>query len=294
MDERGYDAEWKVYNSKNYGVPQNRERVYIVGCLRGESRRKVLPVPRENKITIRPVGNLIETKSYGGNQHRGRAYATDGISPTLNTCGGGGIEPKITEHFIDLSTKKVKLTENARCLKARYTAGITNLEGDNSGVMEVYPCLTPERVIKRQNGPRFKGNEEPMFTLTTQDRYGVAIRNATKQGFSIAKVGDGIDLGFPESKTRRGRVQGGITNTITTSGELGVLLSEKLIKIRKLTPRECWRLQGFTDEQFDKAKASGLSDTQLYKQAGNAVTVNVVYEIGKAIMRGSYDSQSKH
>ena len=56
-------------------------------------------------------------------------------------------------------------------------------------------------------------------------------------------------------------------------------------RIRKLTPRECWRLQGFTDDQFDKAKATGLSDSRLYKMAGNAVTVNVISEIGKIIKK---------
>lgn len=90
----------------------------------------------------------------------------------------------------------------------------------------------------------------------------VAIKNATKQGYQMTGVGDGI----------------------ATKDNLGVVLEDgSKCYIRKLTPRECWRLQGFTDEQFDKASAVN-SNTQLYKQAGNAVTVNVAYEIGKHFM----------
>lgn len=111
----------------------------------------------------------------------------------------------------------------------------------------------------------------------------VAIKNATKQGYQMAEVGDGIDLAYPESETRRGRVQPQRSNTLTTSDNLGVLVNGEPIRIRKLTPKECWRLQGFSDEQYEKAAAVN-SNSQLYKQAGNAVTVNVVEEIGRHIM----------
>ena len=112
----------------------------------------------------------------------------------------------------------------------------------------------------------------------------VAIKNATKQGYTMAEIGDGIDLAYPDSETRRGRVQPQRSNTLTTSDNLGVLVDDEPIRIRKLTPKECWRLQGFKDEQYEKA-ATVNSNSQLYKQAGNAVTVNVVEEIGKHIMK---------
>lgn len=75
----------------------------------------------------------------------------------------------------------------------------------------IMPVLTPEREEKRQNGRRFKDNNEDMFTLTAQDRHGVAIevKEATKQGYAIAHEGDSINLSMPDSKTRRGRVGGG-------------------------------------------------------------------------------------
>lgn len=98
----------------------------------------------------------------------------------------------------------------------------------------------------------------------------------------MANVGDGINLAYPNSKTRRGRVGKRIANTLLTSDEQGVILSN--LAIRKLTPRECWRLQGFPDWAFHKAKRAGLSDSQLYKQAGNAVTVNVIKYIAERVM----------
>lgn len=248
MAERGYCIEWKVYNSKDYGVPQNRERIYIVGYYGSKCVRSLLPIKRENSDVA------------------------------------SGVTTRTESSFIDLSKQKVRITNNSRCLLARYTSGITNQAAVNSGVISVRAILTPDRVNKRQNGRRLKEEGEPAFTLTGQDRHGVLIKNATKQGYTMAQVGDGIDLAYPDSETRRGCVQPQRSNTLTTSDNLGVLVDDEPIRIRKLTPKECWRLQGFTDEQYEKAAAVN-SNSQLYKQAGNAVTVNVVEEIGKHIMK---------
>ena len=144
----------------------------------------------------------------------------------------------------------------------------------------IRPVLTPDRAEKRQNGRRFKEVGEPMFTLTSQDRHGIAITEATKKGYDVARPGDSVNYSLPNSKTRRGRVGKGVANTLDTGCQLGVVTDD--IRIRKLTPRECWRLQGFPDELFDKAQKVN-SDSQLYKQAGNSVTVNVIYEIAKKL-----------
>lgn len=158
----------------------------------------------------------------------------------------------------------------------------------NSGVLEVQPILTPDRVIKRQNGRRLKEQDEPMFTLTSQDRHGVLegikVRNGTKQGYQVAELGDSVDLSYPGSQTRRAKVGKGIAHNLSCGGRMGaVVWNGRVVKIRRLTPRECFRLQGFSDDLFDKAQAVN-SDAQLYKQAGNGVTVTVVYTIGKAIL----------
>ncbi|MCT3078260.1 DNA (cytosine-5-)-methyltransferase [Leuconostoc citreum] len=109
----------------------------------------------------------------------------------------------------------------------------------------------------------------------------VMVKEATKKGYDTATVGDSINISQPNSKTRRGRVGHGIANTLVTGSEQATLTSE--YRIRKLTPRECWRLQAFPDELFDKAQQAGLSDSQLYKQAGNSVTVNVIEYIGNLL-----------
>lgn len=284
MAERGYSVEWKVYNSKNYGVPQNRERVYIVGYYGERCASGLLPIKRENTTTLEQI--------IGGSQGM-RVYNPNTISCTLSSQGGGmGAKTglyKIKSDVQSLGNTTAYKNENtvlatgiSRTLTATDYKHVPKVALDNNHI-KVMPILTPDRLEKRQNGRRVKNEGEPSFTLTSQDRHDVLIKTANKQGYMTAQVGDGIDLAYPESETRRGRVQPQRSNTLTTSDNLGVLIDDQCIKIRKLTPRECWRLQGFTDEQFDKAAAIN-SNSQLYKQAGNAVTVSVVAEIGRHIM----------
>lgn len=127
----------------------------------------------------------------------------------------------------------------------------------------VIPVLTPDRAEKRQNGRRFKENGEESFTLTAQDRHGVAV------GVEVEGSEDhpGMYVELPD---------GCIVYAVWYKKY------QCYIAIRKLTPRECFRLQGWEDKYFDRAQFVN-SDSQLYKQAGNGVTVNVTYEIGKKI-----------
>jgi len=229
----------------------------------------------------------------GGMQGQ-RVYSPEGTSVTLSAQSGGW-GGKTGLYFVDLN-KNSKITDTARCIKARYNAGITNRGADNSGVY--YACaravLTPNRIEKRQNGPRFKPCGEPSFTLTAQDRHGVMlcdcencqkrirIKEATKLGYAEAGCGDSINFAFPNSKTRRGRIGKGVAQTLETGCNQGTAFIG-CGRIRRLTPRECWRLQGFSDEMFDKARTIN-SDNQLYKQAGNSVTVTVVFALGMKIL----------
>jgi len=259
LDGLGYDVEWQVLNSKNFSVPQNRERVFIIGHLRGERTRNVFPIIRENaksdnqQSKIEIVGN---TKNPNGTRQGTRSivHSANGIVGTLTATDYK--EPK----------------------------------------QVAIPVLTPDRANKKQNGRRFKTDGEPMFTLTAQDRHGVVVENeikkygtlqpnynqsgivydtdgiaptirayqggnlepkirvkeATKQGYAEAEIGDSVNLSHPNSKTRRGRVGKQIANTLLTGESQGVV--EPDFRIRKLTPRECWRLQGFPDWAFDKAQ----------------------------------------
>lgn len=250
LDESGYDLEWQVFNSKDYGVPQNRERIYTIGHLRRKGRRQVLPISRESSSHLKQlVGGM---QSY-------RVYDPSGIATTL-VGEGGGLGAKTGLYLIDQSLTEPKLTVEARCLTARYTAGATKRTAMNSGVLEVQPILTQ----------------------------GIKVRNGTKQGYQLAVVGDSVDLSYPSSLTRRARVGRGIAHNLSCSCQMGaVVWKGRVVKIRRLTPKECFRLQGFSDDLFEKAKAVN-SDAQLYKQAGNGVTVPVVYAIGCAILSSKY------
>lgn len=270
LSEAGYDTLWQVLNSKDFGVPQNRERVFIIANLRTRGRREILPITGENTAALKQI--ISGSQGY-------RVYDAEGVSCAIQSSAGG-VGAKTGLYFIDQSNTKPQLTENSRCITSRYTAGVVNRTAMNSGVLEAYAVITPERTDKRQNGRRMKNADEPMFTLTSQDRHGVAIKNATKKGYVEANIGDGIYLNFPNSTTRRGRVGKGVTGTLDTSCAVGTL--DSTYRIRRLTPKECFRLQGFPDELFEKAKAVN-SDAQLYKQAGNAVTVNVAFAVAKSL-----------
>lgn len=113
----------------------------------------------------------------------------------------------------------------------------------------------------------------------------IKIKNATKKGYLEACEGDGVDLAMPSSLTRRGRVQPQMAQTLDCAGGAtkGVVVMEEKIRIRKLTPKECWRAMGFKDEEHDEAKKVN-SDTQLYKQAGNSIVVDVLVAIFKELL----------
>ncbi len=142
LDQAGYDAMWQVLNSKDFGVPQNRERVFIIANLRSQRRREILPIRGENQSAIKQI--------IGGRQGD-RVLDPNGISCTL-TGNGGGWGGKTGLYFIDQSTTKAKITENSRCITSRYTAGVVNRTASNSGVLEARAVITPERKEKRQNG----------------------------------------------------------------------------------------------------------------------------------------------
>lgn len=296
MEQWGYDAEWQVLNSKDFGVPQNRERCFIIGHLRGRSTSKIFPIEGtdgKNSVSLNLFGCLN-----GRNSQRDRVYSDNGLAPTISTKPGGNTEPKVSIKIIG----EINSSQDSKILSTDGIANCHSAEHGNNPKIAI-PVLTPDRAEKRQNGRRFKENGEPMFTLTGQDRHGVAIKvkEATKQGYSECRVGvDTVNLSVPGSKTRRGRVGKEIANTLDTSCNQGIFVqvSEELtvyavwcekyqcyIAIRKLIPKECFRLQGWSDDYFEKAQFVN-SDSQLYKQAGNGVTVSVIKAIAEKLKLG--------
>ena len=155
-------------------------------------------------------------------------------------------------YFVDLTKGDPKITANARCLHTRQDGSLTNFKGQNSGVLY--------------------------------------IKEATKKGYKEAHEGDSIDLGFAGSNTRRGRVFAGVAHTVDTANTHGIVLRGG--RVRRLMPRECFRLQGFSEDQIDKILAIN-SDAQAYKQAGNGVTVTVIEAIGRRIRAADAELHDK-
>lgn len=242
LDENGYDAEWALLNSKNFGVPQNRERIYIVGHLRGRRTRQVFPLRYGDGLSpqggagareedqcaaavtkdyakapnargenyVRQVGNVMPTATRD-NPNQGRVYDPAGIAPCLNKMEGGSREPMIVQTGIAVSNNGVKPIDTALTLRAGH------------------------------HGMAGNGRNHPQNAVLVE----------------------ASDVCINASPTYGGH-------------PVGVVQGDY---IRKLTPRECMRLQGVPDSITDKLIAAGISDTQLYRAAGDAVTRNVVYEI---------------
>ncbi|HEL9151452.1 TPA: DNA cytosine methyltransferase [Listeria monocytogenes] len=240
LHEIGYDAEWQVCNSKNFGVPQSRERVFIIGHLRGAGGRKIFPFggndAKINNQRIEKIGNIRKK----GKSQSGDVVSVAGLAPTLCST----------------TTQKDPLKV--------IVSG--NLPGSHEQNSRVYGTEGVSPTLTTMQG----GGQEPK----------IKVKEASKKGFADAFPGDSINISHPDSETRRGRVGKQLANTLLTGEEQAVV--ENDFRIRKLTPRECWRLQGFPDWAFDRA-AEVNSNSQLYKQAGNSVTVNVIEAIANRL-----------
>ena len=303
LDEVGYNSYYKVLNAKNYGIPQNRERVFIISIRKDLDNGKFkfpepfdngirlkdiledevdekfylsddkvqkflsnfnqseLPVTTRNSDTVstiratyykngernvceniengngyegivesnnvKQIGNIVETGNWS-NPQRGRIYSTEGCCPALNTCGGGGLEPKIVTGLISNKGERFeKEIDTANTLLARDYKGFGN--------------QAMNAVIKIPKDTKADGcyiNQSPSFT------------RAPLEGLSRTLKADSHPVGMHDG-----------------------------IRIRKLTPKETWRLMGFSDQDFDAAKNAGISNSQLYKQAGNSIVVDVLYYI---------------
>ena len=331
LEGHGYTNYHQILNAKDYGIPQNRERVFVVSIL-GDHTPYKFPEPIELELRLKDIlEEVVDEKFYLDTDKAKKLIATVtdkfGINEATPTDGG---------------LKKPRPKEVANAIIARYDAGISNQQ--SSGTMVIEP--KPERIggifdkdgKKHQAGAIWdKSQVSPTLdtmqggwrqpSVVVDNSEGIPIKNATKKGYINAYDGDGVDLAYPDSKTRRGRVQRGLSQTLDTGDSKGVVIaasrgrnpenpSDRTVvspteqrleinkqgtsntittvqkdnyvvhnnyRIRKLTPKECWRLMGFSDDDFHKAEEVN-SNSQLYKQAGNSIVVDVLEGIFKQLL----------
>ena len=314
LNEIGYRVDFEVLNSKYFGVPQNRERIFIVAI-------------REDLIvneTWNIVGNNVVSKG------KKRISGYDDVKTfNFDFPKNETVTKRLVDVLEDAVDEKYYLDED------KTSKLVVDLKGSNSDVKVVgnasrtgynsHNIHDPEGISPTIAARDYKGAK-----MVAE---GLPIKEATKKGYAMAKEGDAVNVSFPSSKTRRGRVgkdgqaqtleasgvnqgvvlpaigasrgrnienpsdrtpgndvvqrlelnSGGTSNTLTSVQKDNYVV-EPPLRIRKLTPLECWRLQGFTDEQHNAVEATGISNSQRYKQAGNAVTINVIEAIGTRLL----------
>lgn len=349
IKELGYTNYWKVLNAKDYGVPQNRERVFIVSIRNDIDRNSfIFPSPVELKLKLKDVlEDKVDERFY------------------LTESGIGRLIKKNNKIIKDCQNPNI-----SSCLIAGYhkMSGSNNQYIAESDEVERITGLFDTNKSKHQAGSIYNPNGLSP-TLTTMDNGGhkqpyILVKEGTKKGYAEAMEGDSINYSYPNSMTKRGRIGKEVSQTILTTPSIAVLENtNKLIclnnkdkkwsvqdriydtegisatvtasefkpkiaerkmfnpynnkeikdiaptqtancgnsyssaavlisedgttfmRIRKLTPLECWRLMGFDDKDFYKAKDAGISDTQLYRQAGNSIVVNVLEKIIEGLLK---------
>lgn len=279
LDELGYDVAWQILNSKDFGVPQSRKRVYIVGYLRERCAGEILSFTNAN------AASLIQL--LGGTEGN-RVYSDEGVGITLTSNAGGfggktglydvalpikvdtksGFQLAHPGDSIDLAYPTMNTRRGRVGEKIAHTVTPGNTQGYFFIDMNADPQLTETArcITARQDSgiSKHKGEHSAVFiedeprAVVTPDK-----KTIRQQGRWIKEPNEPMF-------------------TLTVQDRHGIL---RYGRVRKLTPRECWRLQGFADEQFDKAVATGLKDGRLYKMAGNAVSVPVVSAVGAVIKR---------
>lgn len=206
-DSVPYHLYWKVLNAKHHGVPQNRERVFLIGIRDNVDNRFQFP---KDEHLIKRLKDVLEEnvddKYFLSEKGIGHVIAKDGVYTGINE-------------------------DPIRCLTTRYSASL-------AGTF-------------------------------------IKIKSATAKGYEEATLGDSINFSVPNSETRRGRVGKGVAQTLDTACNQGTIVKNQ---IRRLTPRECFRLMDFPD-----SFTWPVSDSQAYKQAGNSIVVNVLYKILKQL-----------
>ena len=241
----------------------------------------IVKMAGDRMAELKRIGNI-----YGknvGTSYAGNVYDKNGLAPTLDTAQGGNRQPMIIDELKTIVAMRGRNPENP----SDRTAGAKTEQRLEPECINLYDDQGKETSFQNRGyktdkiSPAITTSFRPNYAVEHNDTDSekIKIKQATKQGYIECKAGGVADFSYPESKLRRGRVQGGgdVSPTLTSSN-LGVCKVESRYRIRKLTPKECWRLMGFSDEDFEKA-AKVNSNTQLYKQAGNSIVKDVLMAI---------------
>jgi DNA (cytosine-5)-methyltransferase 1 len=273
LNECGYTVDFEVLNSKYFGVPQNRDRIFIVGVLNGEqaewhevndNKRKDVVAKGKRRIAALPG---VRTFNFDW-------PAQEEVTTRLRDV----LEDDVDERFYLSEKKTAAMVENLREREKEYL--------DERNPDDINACYSPDIAKKNQNGRRIKPNDDPMCALTGRDRHGVVEPVIFGGGGREQKVaieqftqGGGVSC-CVDANYSKGTAPGDVGKGRRTH----VLEPQPTYRIRKLTPRECFRLQGFADAQHDALEHAGISNSQRYKLAGNAVTVNVIEALGERLL----------
>lgn len=328
LDELGYNTYWRVLNAKDYGVPQNRERVFAISIRKDIDDGKFeLPQPFDNGVRLKDVLEDNVDEKYYLTDTMIRGFIKHNENHTAKGTGFIWKPRDVNGTASTLRANSALAPTNNTILETNRCIQVGSLNYYNYDKMNrVYSKGGCSPALEIMQG----GNRQPKIAEPI-----AYVKEATKKGYAEIYEGDSVNLEQPNSKTRRGRVGKGCAQTLTTSCNQAIVEPNELshsewkqqmykrfiedsnsevsgvitnqsqsfgyrppmkgysktlkanandagvvesFRVRKLTPKECYRLMGFTDEQFDRSQAFS-SDSQLYKQAGNSIVVDVLYYI---------------
>lgn len=274
-----YTNHVDVLNSKDYGVAQNRDRVFMLSNQGDYAYEfpKPFPLIRKLKEYLEPHVDekyyltdeaIKKIQNWKSNQQPlDRIINVDGISPTLTARGAGENHSGmiLIDEYVGIGVHPL-----GRKLE---------FKGFNEEVSPTLRASDYKAPMCVAIGSRNKMQE-------MIDENGNIKRYLNSDKVDIFNEGDCADLSFPNGYNKAKRVTKGYAQAITCTTVNNLVTKDKF-RIRKLTPLECWRLMGISDEDFYKAQASGVSNSQLYKQAGNAIVVDVLVAIFRNLLKGA-------
>ena len=278
LDDIGYDVSWTVLNSANFGVPQSRNRVFITGFLRGRCAGGIFAFSQANPKTLKQ-----RLPGREGN----RVYDSNGLAITL-TSSAGGFGGRTGLYILPIKSKTkigYQFAHSGDSINTAYANNNTRRGRVGEGIAHTETTTATLAVYLIDMNPSPQLTELARCITARQDS---GISNRKGEHSAVLVIVKEIT---PDEIKELNGIKAEESNTDKTAGV--IILSDEednqyIAYIRKLTPKECWRLQGFTDEQFNKVKAIGMSDSQLYKMAGNAVTVPAVFAISRELKRIFY------